>query len=76
MAQLHGIASLDRGFRTRSNHITGSNSLWRDDVATFTVGSTAPEPMRTAIRIVFETLNLAFDAILSRRKSTMRYFCL
>jgi hypothetical protein len=76
MPQLHGVTSLDWGFRTRSNHITRADALGRNDVTALAVGIQHQSQMHTAIRIVLKTLDLAFDAILVAQKIDQAIFLL
>ncbi len=48
----------------RLNGIAGLHTLRRDDVATLTVGIQNKRDERGAIRVIFQTLNLARNAIL------------
>src|SRR4029079_7078750 len=64
VGQLHGVAGLDRRFRTRDHRVTGSDALRRDDVATLAVLVQHEREMRGAVRIVFDALHLARNAVL------------
>src|SRR5262249_41074384 len=64
VAQLHAVAGLDRRFRPRQHRVAGVQALRRDDVATLAVLVQHERKVRGAVRIVFDALDLARDAVL------------
>src|SRR4051812_49236140 len=64
MAQLHGVARLDRGIRARAHFVTGLHALGGEDVATLAVGILDQRDVAGAVRVVLDALDHALDAVL------------
>src|SRR4051812_270824 len=64
VAQLHGVARLDRGISARADLVTGLHALGGEDVATLAVGVLDERDVAGAVRVVLETLDHALDPVL------------
>src|SRR5262245_61050489 len=64
VAQLHAVAGLDRRFSAGDDGIARVHALRRDDVAALAVLVEHQREVRRAVRIVFDALDLAGDAVL------------
>ncbi len=68
MPQLHRVARLDRRLGTRHDRVARLQALGRQDVTTFAVAIKHQRQMRGAVRIVFDALHLAGNAVLVAQK--------
>jgi hypothetical protein len=64
VAQLHGVARLDRGVGARAHFVTGLHALGGENVAALAIGVLDQRDVAGAVRIVLETFNHALDAVL------------
>ena len=64
VAQLHGVARLDRRIRARADFVAGLHALGGEDVAALAIGILDQRDVAGAVRIVLETLDHALDAVL------------
>ncbi len=64
VAQLHGVARLDRGIRARAHFVAGLHALGGEDVAALAVGVLDQRDVAGAVRIVLDALDHALDPVL------------
>src|SRR5690348_10089545 len=61
VAQLHGVARLDRGIRAGAHFVTGLHALGGEDVTALAVGVLDQRDVAGAVRVVLDALDLALD---------------
>jgi hypothetical protein len=64
VAQLHGVASLDRRVGARAHFVARGHALGREDVAALAVGVFDERDVAGAVRVVLDPLDGTGDAVL------------